>query len=306
MSRRTKRTVHFYRVHGGFDDDGVVVKYPIRRALQAVESLPFESGGNYLEEGDGNVTCCWIDGCDRLPYRARIATVRREALPLLEKGGSLEPLPIDPDAGLAEETHVVFFQDGVVGILFNFYGPRSARLASYISAKCSDELGHLRLEALLRQDILTQLQDLSEVRALELRVIPSAVHILQNLDDNLGAILDGAQALTDAGRISIKLQTEPYARRGLGGQIMQLIRSLATRQDLGGVLDRFVVSGYSSTSESIESIDVLKEHLMSKQDVVLIDGRTRAIDRLSAFSAIEAAYQELRDDIARAAAVAIL
>jgi len=44
----------------------------------------------------------------------------------------LTDLNVQTFEGLVEPVHVVFFRGGLVGVEFNFYGPRPSRLGYYL------------------------------------------------------------------------------------------------------------------------------------------------------------------------------
>jgi len=70
---------------------------------------------------------------------------------------------------------------------------------------------------------------------------------------------------------------------------------------IGDVLDRCVVKGYDPQLEINVDLDLLKEHLVSKQEVIFLDSRSRALNNESAYAAIQQAYANLHDQIGRAA-----
>jgi len=163
---RVERKVYFYRVHAEQHPDGRPRRFNPRPVLEHINELPFTEDGRYLEASDGNAVSCWIDGQDRL----RIANVRRSGLPRLERSGRLRSLRIPAQSGLAEETPVVFFPDNIVGVVFNFYGPRVSRLATYFAAKAEGVCPPVTFEVLLRQDILEQLKRLRDIRLFQLKI----------------------------------------------------------------------------------------------------------------------------------------
>src|SRR5712691_11676049 len=99
--RTTTRTVLFFRVRAGMDQDGQAIPYNIHSALQYVHGLQ-GSAERYLDESEDRVTCCWVDRLDRTPYRIRLGTVRRGDLPRVERDGRLRGLQLPEDSGLAE------------------------------------------------------------------------------------------------------------------------------------------------------------------------------------------------------------
>jgi hypothetical protein len=128
-----KRSIHFFRIDGGADDGGIPIAIDLRPALQKVNGLSFRdeaAGGRYVASGDAD-QCAWVDEIGEI-CKIRFANVRRNALPQAEADGELTDLPLADHAGICEVSHLAIFPDGIVGIEFNFYGPRPSRLAPYL------------------------------------------------------------------------------------------------------------------------------------------------------------------------------
>lgn len=300
MDRQVQRKVYFFRAYCGLDAAGRPLPFDSDRALAVIQGLEFREGANYMDEGDGNVLCCWVDRHGP-SGRACIARVRRTALPLVEQNGRLKPLDIPATSGLAESVYVVFFPENVVGFLYNHFGPRISRVAHYFRDRAVPAAANLRFDALLMPNILNQLDRIREVRTLSLRLRRSVAAQAPLLDESLGALLKGAAGLGDAERIEVILRPKPYSRNSLGGNTLDVVRRLARRDDIAQIADRFCLE--AETDYGIEPINILSSYLVSEQKVVTIDQRTRGLDDASAYAAIELAYQQLENDIRQAAAV---
>ena len=146
------RKIYFFRADAGSDDGGQPIPYDPTPALQRIQGLPFTQGadGNCWDGADESVTCCWVDSTEA-PQRLRLGNVRRRYLPRVEEGGVLSDLQIPPSSGIAEEIHVVFFPNNIVGSEFNFYGPRISRLRRYLAAKTANVAVVPYFEPLLRR-----------------------------------------------------------------------------------------------------------------------------------------------------------
>ena len=118
------RKVFFYKVNAGVNTDtGEPCKIIFGPAIRELNKLPFTTDGRYLDTDEGKQLCCWPDRVE-LPYRLRLANIRRGQYPPVENEGSFSPLVLGSGRGLAEITHMVLFPGGICGAEFNFYGPR--------------------------------------------------------------------------------------------------------------------------------------------------------------------------------------
>ena len=149
------RTVHFYRVYSVIDESNAPKQVDIAKAIREISKLPFVASdghkSRYLEEDDGKVLACWTD---KSTNRLKVGRTRRRFLPFIEKGGEFGPLPIDSGTGVVDFTHLRFFDQSIVGALFNGFSPRTSAVSRYLAAraKCSGA----EFELLINPDVLAQ------------------------------------------------------------------------------------------------------------------------------------------------------
>jgi uncharacterized protein YgbK (DUF1537 family) len=232
-----------------------------------------------------------------------VGNVRRSGLPQVERGGAISPLPIPTTAGLVEQIHVVFFPDQIVGSEFNFYGPRMASLAHYFAVKADGVCPPVKFEPLLRQNVTQQLDRLQDVRLLQLKIRSSYAAVVSQADQDLGSAFEAAARAGDADELEIILRPRAYSRGQLSQRVLDTMRRLLQRPDLREEASRFIVKGMDSVTGRVELVDFLGDQLISRKQIILQDRRTRALDQESAYSAIQAAYDELRDQLVTAASV---
>jgi hypothetical protein len=300
-----RRSIHFYRTDGGASEDGVPIEVDLHPALQKLEGLPFRyahDGGRYVTSGDAD-QCVWVDEVGEIS-KLRFANVRRNALPLAEAGGQLTDLNLAEDAGIYEVSHLCIFPDGIVGIEFNFYGPRPSRLPPYLVRAVGGDCPEFTLEALLRQDVAAVLLRKKAVRKLDLNVRRPYIAIVEEANASLGAALRAAETASQADCVGLYLEPEPYQRRNLDGGILDMLRLLVGRSDLrenARTLKATVVDQENRTEE----IDLLRDELISQKKVLRQQGRTRVLLSDDAYAKIIEACNEGRDDLTAAASVSV-
>jgi hypothetical protein len=297
-----ERRVYFYRVYLGRDDNLRPIPFDAKQALTEVDQLSFfdEDNGRYIDVGEGDLACCWVDRL-RSPQRVRVARSRRSHLPPVERAGELTELNIPDDAGLAEQTFLVFFADNIVGAVYSSFSPRVSLMRKYVQARCGDEYKAIDFEPLLRQDVAEKLQSLAEVRVLDLKIHRAYAASLHDAAPSLARAVQQLGDLAHAQQISITLKPEPYSRGWLDSAVLQPIRRLARRRDLREGVDTFKVKGLNRVTGRLDEIDVLKDQLVVSRDVTFADSRSAALDTASAYRAIEDAYAELRPHLELAA-----
>jgi hypothetical protein len=296
------RKIHFYRLNAGFNAGGQPRILDVTEYLELIENLPFTVDGRYLEFEADMFSCCWMDR-NQANHRIRFSTIRRSGLPQVEAGGTLTPLRIPANSGLAEQIHVVFFPNAIVGSDFNFYGPRMNRLAFYLGQRAGLNDPAISFDPLLRQDVMAELNKLQDIRMLHMKIRAPYTAIVAQADRDLGSTFDAARRATNAEELEIILRMRPYSRESLAARIGRPIRTLLGRPDARTEMSQFKVKGLNRETRKVDLIDLLNDELISTKQIVRQGERTRALDADAAYGAIEQSYQELRRELEAAAAV---
>jgi hypothetical protein len=291
-TKTVERGIYFYRVDAGQDIGGNPLPFDAEGVLRFVGKLPKSNAHRWTSQ-DGIAYGCWVDDDSRL----RFGLYRNTALPHVEHAGVLSPLT-EPE--IVETIHVVFFPDRIVGSDFNFNGPRMARLGQYLSDVAKSICNPVSFRPLLRHDVINQLDRLSELRLLRLRIRASYAVTVHQADTSLGTAFMAAREAGNAEEVEIVLKPQAYSHGWISRNLMSPLRRLAQRDDMHDNVLRFDVKGLDSKSQRIQVVDMLSDQLIVKKKIVLHDGHTRSLDRESAYEAIEEGYAELEDELVSA------
>jgi hypothetical protein len=238
--------------------------------------------------------------------RVRFANVRRSDLPQKESAGRLRALGIHPHSGLAEQIHVVFFEDDIVGADFNFYGPRLPKLGGYLCQKAKAEVPRdLHFEALLRQDVMEKLDALAEIRLFDLRIRKSYATKIAEADRSLADAFEAASTAGSADVVEIVLRTPPHSKGWLNRHMLDVSRKILQLPELRHEAANFHVKGYDVHTQQVVELDLLSDKLIATESIVQVSNRTRALENSSAYKAIENAHLKLKDELHQAASVAV-
>jgi hypothetical protein len=297
---RVERKIYFYRASVGLAASKRLIRFDHAPVLEHVRSLPFSATGRYLEIADGQAVCCW-PASGHAPNRLRLGNIRRSGLPQLDRAGRLGALRIPADAGLAEQIHVIFFRNNIVGADFNFYGPRLSRLSEYFARRAEGVCPAVEFEPLLRQDVLEQLRRLGDLRLFSFKVRTSFLDRVAEAERSLGEALRATAEAGSAYEVELVLRTRSRSRETLASRLLTGARRLAALPGLRAEASRFVVRGLDRESGEVEEVDVLRDLFIVSKRIGLESERTRGLDPISAFEAIEEAYGELRADLEAAA-----
>lgn len=298
-----ERKIYFYRANIGKKETGEPLPFDPTGALATINQLPFtDTHGRYLVGSDGEVTCGWIDNNGTFP-RMRFGLIRRTGLPQIEQYGNLSDLNIAADAGLVEPTHVVFFPDNIVGVDFNYHGPRVSRLGTYLGIKGGKQNFNGTFDPLLRNDVASQLDRLSDVRLFDLKVKASYAAHLKQADQDLGAAFESALRVGDTDDLEIIIRPAKLGRHSMKERLINIAKALSGFGDFRSEAAKFVIKGTCQDSSRVESIDLLRDHLIKKKQIIRIGERSRALDMNSAYGAISTAYEELKNELKTAPSI---
>ncbi|HSW42845.1 MAG TPA: hypothetical protein VLM76_10080, partial [Patescibacteria group bacterium] len=288
---RLRRTIRFHRIHV-MPDQRPRIPYdpgPLLAGLRAL--LP--TGDRYLEQGE-RITLCLPDH-DGPPAHLRIVNIRRRDLPQVEAAGVLSPLGIGRTAGLADQIHLVFFADNVVGSEFNYYGPRVTRLADVVRAK---RIGpEIELRDLVRENVIARLDAMTDVTAATLTVDRSAIEVARQSDATLARALDETAEFAERGVIEITVRRRPHSRETLSDRVRSVWRALARRPDAQEGLRGLRIEGRNPATGELETLDLLGQALMTSRRILRTQPGSRVLDSADAYAEIASAHDELSDEI---------
>ena len=275
-------------------------------ALDAIDSLPFtnDAHGRYEFDADGNALSV------RRQHSVSNVTlqfgrVRRNGLPQLEQAGNISDLVLDADAGLLEAIHLVFFPDNILGTEYNHFGPRVSRLGSFLHEKSNEAVPRANFRPILRRDATKQLDRLSDLRVLELSVLPSYVDVVRQSHASLAdALAANGRVLENPKVLQVILKPQREASTGFLANMIGGLKELVSNGNVQEGADRLQVHGRCQDTDRVETIDLLKDQLISTRAIVRLNPRSRALDPEAAFQAIREAYRDLHDELTATASVA--
>jgi hypothetical protein len=293
-TRTVDRRIYFYRLDAGIDASGTPLPLNLSPTIEAVAAVPFEvDSPRYWIQSDGDAIALWPNTPTRSFSEFSLAAIRRSALPQSELNGNLSDLPLARGAGLHEPIHIKIFDNNIMGVEFNFYGPRPSRLPQYLQHVISGS-PHFAIQPLLRQDVAEQLERHEELRVLKLFVRRSYVDDLASASESLSDAFSSIKSLSQAKVLGLTLKPEPNQRTSLGKKILKGVKKLAQRPDKVENVITFQAKGINADTGRVEALDLLQDKLIYTRQVVTVGGNSRAVDPTAAFAAIEGAYSESR------------
>lgn len=291
-----ERRVHFYRIRVQPDAGGTTRPFDPAQACALLAALQQGTPDWYLVPRDGADVCVWAGAGVAHPC-VTLGGVRRSGFPFVEDRGQISPIALRSGQGLVEQTHVVFFPDGIVGAEANFYGPRVARLGEYLAGK-APTLPRVEFAILLRTDVLQQLRHLGEIRLFTMRLHRSELSLPAETDQSLEAGLRAAADDLDAPVVEFTAKVPRYSRVPLGERVRRLLGALAANpRTYEGGFEELKASGVDDRTGRLAKVDLLRDQLVETCQVVRLRPGYRAVDSESMFGEIVGAYHRVRDQL---------
>lgn len=297
------RRIYFYRINVGSNVAGQPLIYNIKKALEAIGKLSFLNDDRYLKDEDGFDICCWIDEFSP-SQKVRFGKIRREDFPQIEHRGNLTDLSMPEESGLAECVHAMFFPENIVGIEYNYDGPRVTRISEYLHVKSHNICPQIpTFEHLLQNDVIEKLNHMQTVRQFKLRVRESLFSSTEQADENLAQAFHAARELGQAKEIELILSAG-REKGTLGTKVRDVAKRLLALRDTNNDVIKGEIKGYDESGE-LEVIDLLNAKLVVEKNIPRSKTRTNVPQSPLVYAAIEEAYNDMKDKIKSALGVAL-
>lgn len=291
MQKQVQRKVYFFRV-ADHNDFGPLLE----RCVQYIGDLPFNDQGRYLATASEDIVLALYVTSSVYPIKLQFGRIRRADLPLVESAGAISPLDIASGAGILDWSHIVIFKDGVVAAEFNKDAPRIARLGEYLSFKSRDILpSSPRFYPLFQKAVLEELETFENISVLEIEALTTDAEAIAEADFNLGSAF---AACRRAGKVK-KTRLILKAVRERDGDLRGLARRLFVNPLSREALT--VLKATGQTPDGRKPLDMLQEYLVSVEEFIKLDDRSKAVSTSHAFAVIEQAYRKSQARLAGAA-----
>lgn len=304
-----KRKIYFYRADPGIDEaTGQIKAFKPGPIIGVLTSL--SESDKQLERADGDLTFCRIFGAGRYP-RLRLSTVRMAEIPqgFDRRDSSDFTFEMAEEQGIAENSHMVFFPDNILGFEYNYRGPGVGRLEEYLRTKAPIPESVVSFNALMDREFEEKLEGLVDLRELRVRVSHRQVETAQASDndkaeDDPFEVLQAMKNFEEAGEYELAWKSRNRSRDSIVKRFFSVARSYLNRYDTEDSSAMLVIRGHDDEGH-MHRINVLNERLMFEETTFKLRPADRGVISDSAFQAIEKAYRDNKDKIERAAALYI-
>jgi hypothetical protein len=284
-----ERKIYFHKIVDDDDPDFVLDR---ARLVERIDGLT-GTADFYIDEGDEQFLSAVVDRAEA-PQHLRLYRIRRRNLPEIEAEGIFGDLNLAEREGLAESIHIVLFDENVIGSEYNHYGPRTTTFGQYLAERCDMDV---RIRQFIRKDVIAAILNMREIRTFRAKVTPQGAAALQQAGVALSDGFEAADVFRSGKYVDMTWASEP-ADQQFTERVKRFVRSIrdADRQP-EELLE--AAHAYGRTSDDLlDTLDLFRDRVVITKEIRRESPRHRTLDTQAAFSAIEAVYAELADDLA--------
>lgn len=311
--RQIKRKIYFFQIQfapatsGGTSDtvQGETPDFPWDQVLESfrrIDDLPYsqEPAGRYVDRSDGNQLSMTVDAADDNAIWGKIGTRRLTNLPMMETEGIETPLNMPARSCLFEPSHFILYSDNVLGMEFNFYGPRPSSLPFYLQYLTQNYL-NASIIHLLRKDVRDKLTKLGEISICRIAIHRDGVARVREFSSYLGgsfaAMRDGSNA--EFLEITLRGNGRKNPISSLGFAMRNMVDWIRYPENRN-VVETLEVKGVDQGTGLVDSVDLLEDKLIGKVSVRRDYENQRHVHSPEMYDAIEETRMELDREIQEA------
>jgi len=242
----------------------------------------------------------------------QISKIRNKDLPIIFdiKNKILLPLYLNKYQGLLEPSHFVVFKGKIIGAEYNHYGVRNINsklmklINNYLKQNTYEDIKKVEIKPILKKEVYDLIEKFVEIRNIEISIATNYARILIQDDPTIyEQIFSAAKVVDDDMKLQLTFSLGKGKKEGNPikfGKIVEPIKKILLRDDIDNIkknIDKIKIRGILEDGESIETINILEELMLTEKKVSKLDNRTRAVDSESMYREIISSYLALEDEL---------
>lgn len=259
---------------------------------------------------DGQQAFCLLEQGKGGVIKGRLCAWRNSDFPFKSTIDDLEivPLKLAENDGLVEITHFVYFPEkDILGLEYNYQGPRIGKLTDHINKKLNavgvEKPRFVDFTPLFDSNTLKQLDKMGEIRAISLMVPKNHLDSIKGLDANIHGALSSAMNFGELEEVELVLRPKKNGRKPIlkkPKEFIERLRKLATTEHLSKIFDELKIKAYDTSQNSYREFDLLKDKMVSEVSAIKLN-EGKGVDSEDMFQKIELSYKTKHDDLIRVA-----
>lgn len=290
MADTVTKKIYFYKLI--LEKDGKPVN-PID-IFSHIKSLNLEKGERIYQIKKGKFHLMMFHDEDKdvfLPLKFILGSGKQDDIPCLIKNGKTEPLKIE-DKSLFESTHMMLFNNNILGVEYNYQGPRAQGLKPYILRMARKYVDYVEVIQLTKPDFLETLHNLGDIKLFDLYVHRNFGKLFEDAAPSLYHTLQLLKKNEDAEEIGVHIKSS----KRLKGYDWNRIFNVFKKEDVSSI-NKAEIKAVNLKSNKVEPFNLLDQYIISTKEVVKHNPKYKRVDPKSMFYALKSSFKENQSQI---------
>lgn len=301
------RKIHFYQI--------VWVKNngeKVQKSTSFIHNILLKISGQLIVQNNDEFLYLEHDNIKNLSNSNRklyrLSKIRKSDLPLGFdiKNKDVFPLNLGEYQGLFEPSHFVVFDGKIIGAEYNYYGVRQVHskltwlINDYLQQNAHGIIKKVEIKPIMKKEVYDLLDKFVEIRGIYISVATNYAKLLKQDDPQSFGQMFSAAELVDDMRLYLSFTLGKGRRYGDPSrfkEILGLLKRILSRDDSKKYIDFLKIRGKLEGSETVETINILEELILTEKRIPKLNERTRAVDTHSMYQEIIESYNILRRDL---------
>lgn len=290
MVEYVDKKISFYKLvleQNGKPIDPIVV-------FSKIKSLNIKKGERYLRIKDGKFYSMMFSDEEKdlhFPMKIIFGLRKKKDLPCLEEGGETEPLDI-ADKALFEPTHIMLFNNNILGVEFNYQGPKSSGLKTYLLKMAREHVDYVDVIQLVKPDFLDTLHSIGDIKLFNLYVHKNFGELFKQASPSIYHSLKSLNKIGDTQEIGVHLRSSKHIK----GYDWKKIFNVFKNEDVSAI-NKAELKAINTETNKLEPINLLDQYIISHKEVVKQDDKYKRVDSEQMFNAIKSSFLDNQSEI---------
>ncbi len=301
------RKIHFYQI--------VWVKNngeKIQKSVQFIQNILSRISGQLIKRNDDELLYLdsykqtTLSNQNRKLYR--IFRLRDKDLPLEFdiNTKNISSLSLDKDKVLGEPSHFVVFDGKIMGAEYNHYGVKWVNsklmwlINNHLQNNTYGDIKRVEIKPILKKEVYDLIEKFIEIKGIRISVATNYAKLLKQEDPQSFEQMFSAAELVDDMWLHLSFTLGKGRKHGDPAKferILKSIKKILSREDSKNNVNVLEIRGKLEGSDTIESINVLEELMLTEKRIPKLDDRTRAVNPDSMYREIIDSYLALKDEL---------
>jgi len=301
------RKIHFYQVVWVKNNGG-----RIQKNSKFIQSILSKISGQLIQQNNEELLYLESYKQDSLGNSNkslyRISKIRKNDLPLgfdIDKK-NIFPLHLEDNQAISEPSHFVIFDGKIIGAEYNYYGVKWVNsklmwlINGYLKSNSYEDVKRVEIKPILKKEIYDLIEKFIEIKGIRISIATNYAKLLTQEDPQSFEQMFSAAELVDNMWLHLSFTLGKGRRYGDPTKFEKIIKSvkkILSREDSKNNVNVLEIRGRFKGGETIESINVLEELMLTEKRIPKLDERTRAVKSNSMYREIIESYFILKEEL---------